>query len=290
MTEIQAIDVHTHPSTKEYLEGSFGSVLSKAKDHFKNPIAIRSIDEMAQEYRDQGLMAVISGWDAETTMGDPRTSNDLIAKIVQKYPDVFIGFAGIDPWKGKFAIQELERAIKDLGLRGVGEFHPICQKFFPNDRQFYPLWEKCEEFGIPVSFHTGTTGVGAGMPGGGGYRIKYSKPIYIDDLAADFPNLKIITCHPSIPWLDEQLAVVTHKANVYMDLSGWHPRFFSENLINQMNFALQDKMMFGTDYPWITPQKWLSAFNKLAIKEEVRSKILKENAIRILGIEALASD
>jgi len=283
--EIKAIDVHAHPATKEYLEGSFGSVLNRTREHFKHTIPIRSIDEMAEEYRSQGVFGCLSGWDSETTMGEPATSNDLIAEIVRRHPDVFVGWAGLDVRKGKLAIQELERCVKELGFKGVGEIHPICQAIYPSDREFYPLWEKCEELGVHVSFHGGTTGVGSGLPGGAGYRIKYSHPIHIDDLAADFPNLKIILCHPSFPWMNEALAVVTHKANVYMDLSGWHPRFFNDELLKRINFDLQDKVMFGTDYPWITPEKWLSAFEKLAIKDEVRPKILKENAKRIFGLE-----
>lgn len=114
--------------------------------------------------------------------------------------------------------------------------------------------------------------------------MDYSRPIYIDHLAADFPDLTIICCHPSIPWVDEVMAIVTHKANVYLDISGWHPRFLSENLINRLNRDLQDKVMFGTDYPWITPEKWLTGFEKLPLSDEVRQKVLKDNAIRILHL------
>jgi predicted TIM-barrel fold metal-dependent hydrolase len=239
---------------------------------------------MAEEYRKQGIIACVAGFDAETSMGVPATSNDLIAEMVKRHPDVFIGFAGIDPWKGELAVMELERAIKELGLHGVGELHPIMNKFYPNDRRFYPLYEKCTELGVHVAFHTGTTGVGSGTPGGGGFRLDYSRPIYIDDVAVDFPNLTIICCHPSIPWVDELLAIVTHKANVYMDISGWHPRYLSEHLLKRLNSDLQDKVMFGTDYPWITPGKWLSGFEKLTVKDEVRQKVLKDNAIRILHL------
>lgn len=281
---IIAIDVHSHPSTKEYLEGSFGPILKQTRQHFKSEIPIRSIDEMAQEYREQGVMACVSGFDAETTMGTPKTSNDFVAEMVKKHPDIFIGLVGIDLWKGDSAIHELERGIKELGLHGVGELHPIANKFYPNDRKFYPFYEKCVELGVHVSFHTGTTGVGAGLPGGGGYLIDHSRPIYIDHLAADFPELTIVCSHPSIPWLEEELAVLTHKANVYMDISGWHPRFLTENFINRLNRDLQDKVMFGTDYPWITPEKWLSGFSKLPIEEKVRQKVLKDNAMRIFNI------
>jgi predicted TIM-barrel fold metal-dependent hydrolase len=282
--EVKAVDIHTHPSTKEYIEGSFGTLLRQIRGHFRAPISVRSVDEMADEYRQQGIVACVSAFDAEITMGGPATTNDFIAEMVQRHPDVFIGWASVDPRKGKAAVLELERAIKELGLRGVGELHPICQAFFPNDHSFYPLYEKCVELDVHVTFHTGTTGVGAGLSGGGGYKLKYSQPIYIDDLAADFPELKIVCAHPSIPWLDEEIALVTHKGNVFMDLSGWHPRFFSEQLINQINTTLQDKIMFGTDYPWIIPEKWLTAFDKLPIADEVRPKILKENARRIFNI------
>jgi predicted TIM-barrel fold metal-dependent hydrolase len=277
--EVRAIDTHTHPSTSEYLDGSLGPIVQRTREHFKSTIPVRTIDEMAEEYRKQGIIACVAGFDAETSMGVPATSNDLIAEMVKRHPDVFIGFAGIDPWKGELAVMELERAIKELGLHGVGELHPIMNKFYPNDRRFYPLYEKCTELGVHVAFHTGTTGVGSGTPGGGGFRLDYSRPIYIDDVAVDFPNLTIICCHPSIPWVDELLAIVTHKANVYMDISGWHPRYLSEHLLKRLNSDLQDKVMFGTDYPWITPGKWLSGFEKLTVKDEVRQKVLKDNAI-----------
>ena len=282
--EIHSIDTHAHPATSEYLEGSFGPLLQQTKQHFKSEIPIRSVDQMADEYRSQGIVACLSGFDAETTMGTPSTSNDFIAEIVKRHPDVFIGFAGIDPWKGESALIELERSINELGLHGVGELHPICNKFFPNDRKFFPLYEKCIDLGIHVAFHTGTTGVGAGLPGGAGYRIEYSRPIYIDDLAASFPELTIICCHPGIPWTDELIAIVKHKANVFMDISGWHPRFLSPHIVERINSDLQDKVMFGTDYPWITPSKWLKGFSSVAIRDEVRPKILKENAKRILKL------
>ena len=282
---IHAIDTHTHPSTAEYLTGSFGPILKETEHHFKSDIFIRSVDEMADEYRQLGIIACVSGFDAETTMGTPKTSNDFIAQMVKKHPDVFVGFAGIDPWKGERAISELERSINELGLHGVGELHPICNKFYPNDRKLFPLYEKCIDLGIHIAFHTGTTGVGSGLPGGGGYRIDYSRPIHIDDLAASFPELTIVCCHPGIPWTDELLAIAKHKANVYIDISGWHPRFLSDHMVERINTDLQDKIMFGTDYPWITPEKWLKGFESVAIREEVKPKILKENAKRILQLD-----
>jgi predicted TIM-barrel fold metal-dependent hydrolase len=103
-------------------------------------------------------------------------------------------------------------------------------------------------------------------------------------VAADFPHLKIILAHPSFPWQDEALAVATHKPGVHIDLSGWSPKYFPPQLVQYANTLLKDKVLFGSDYPVLTPDRWLADFDKLAIKDEVRPKILKENAARLLGL------
>jgi predicted TIM-barrel fold metal-dependent hydrolase len=279
-----AWDIHTHPPTEGYIVGAHGPYLDELRRHWRDPIEPRPIEAMVEEYRSLDLRAVISAWDAETTTGLPATTNDEIARIVERFPEMFVGWAHVDPWKGKLAVRELRRAIKVLGLRGVGEFHPIMQAFKPTDSRFDELWGTCVEFNIPVSFHTGTTGSGAGMAGGAGFQIYNSHPIYIDELAARFPALTIVACHPSVPWQDDMLAVAVHKKNVVIDLSGWSPRLFSPNLIEHINGTLADKVMFGTDYPWLRPQRWLNAFSKLPIRDDVREKVLRSNAERLLGL------
>jgi predicted TIM-barrel fold metal-dependent hydrolase len=217
-------------------------------------------------------------------MGDPPDTNDYVASIVRAYPDQFIGFATVDPWKGKAAVSELERAVSELGLRGL-KLHPIQQAFFPDDSRFYPLYERCQALGVPVLLHSGFAAAGAGMPGGAGLKLKHSRPIpHIDDIAADFPKLTVIMAHPAWPWIDEQIAVALHKPNVYIDLSGWAPRYIPEPLIREANGRLRDKVLFGSDYPYLPPDRWLKEFAELPIKEEVRGKILLENARRVLGL------
>ena len=251
-----AWDVHTHPPTENYLTVSHGPYMEELRKHWRDPVEPRPIEEMVEEYRKLNLKAIISAWDAETTTGLPPTTNDEVAEIVKRYPDMFVGWAHVDPWKGKLAVKELRRAVKELGLRGVGEFHPIMQGFAPSDRRFDELWETCVELNIPVSFHTGTTGSGANMPGGAGFSIYYSHPMHLDDLAMRFPTLTIIGCHPSFPWQDDMLAIAVHKKNVLIDLSGWSPRRFSPSLITHINGPLQDKVLFGTDYPWLRPRRF----------------------------------
>jgi predicted TIM-barrel fold metal-dependent hydrolase len=240
-------------------------------------------DEMYETYKALDIFAVIFEIDAETTSGEPYVGNDYVASIVRKYPDQFMGFASVDPWKGKLALQELERSVKDLGLRGL-KLHPTTQAFFPNDTHFYPLWEKAAELGIPVLFHSGQTGVGSGTPGGGGYKLKYAHPLLLDDVAADFPELTIVMAHPAVPWQEEQLAVTLHKGNVYIDLSGWSPKYFRPVLVQYISSILKDKALFGSDYPVLKPDRWLRDFEQLDLNEEVRRKILLENAQKVLKL------
>ena len=278
---MRAIDVHVHVPEPRGDPGA--EERQQVASYFRASSLPQSPDEMYEKYKSLDLMGIIFSIDSETRNGDRYVGNDYVAGVVRKYPEQFIGFASVDPWKGAIAVQELERAVNELGLRGL-KLMPITQAFFPNDQRFYPLWEKCAELGVPALFHTGQTGIGAGTPGGGGLKLKYSQPLCLDDVAADFPNLTIIMAHPAVPWQEEQLSVALHKANVYIDLSGWSPKYFRPVLIQYANTILQDKVLFGSDYPLIQPDRWLEDFERLDIKEEVRRKILLENARKLLKI------
>ena len=278
---MRAIDIHTHVPNPP---GSGQSASQQQMSRYFGTDQRGTVEQMYEMYVELDIFAVIFGVDAETTSGSPYTGNDYTAEIVKRYPDRFMGFASVDPHKGKAAVIEMERSVKELGLRGL-KLHPISQAFFPNDTRFYPLWEKCAELGVPVLFHSGQTAVGAGLPGGGGLKIKYAQPIHMDDVAADFPQLNIIMAHPGVPWQEEQLSIALHKPNVYIDLSGWSPKYFRPILVQYANSLLQNKVLFGSDFPALTPQRWLGDFEGLDLKPEVRQKILLENAARLLGIE-----
>jgi predicted TIM-barrel fold metal-dependent hydrolase len=211
-------------------------------------------------------------------------SNEEIAELAAEHADVIIPFASLDPNRGMGAVKAARRLVDRHGVRGL-KLHPNAQEFFPNDRRFYRLYEVFEASGLPVLFHSGHTGVGAGQPGGGGIRLKYSNPMHVDDVAVDFPDLTIILAHPSFPWQDEALSVARHKPLVHIDLSGWSPKYFPPNLIQHANSILQDKVLFGSDFPLITPDRWLADFATLDIKDAVRPKILKDNARRVLGLD-----
>ena len=287
--ELIAIDIHTHaeePCCGPRDDGYDDFQAGMAK-YFKNPAGTKgmlpTVNETAVYYRERKIGCVIFPVDAERETGFRRYNNEEVAMIAAENSDIMIPFASIDPAKGKMGAREARRLVREFGVKGF-KFHPTMQAFYPNDRMAYPLYEAIAEEGAITLFHTGQTGVGAGMRGGMNMRLKYSNPIYLDDVAADFPDMPIILAHPSFPWQEEALSVATHKPNVYIDMSGWSPKYFPQILVQYANSILKHKMLFGSDWPAITPDRWMADFAAISIKDEVRPLILKENARKLLKI------
>ena len=281
---VRAIDTHVHIEIGDDGHCALPQpILDAATAYFKAAPRRPSIDEIADLYRSLEIAAVVFTVDAGTNLGHPGNSSEDVAAGAARHSDVLIPFGSVDPLTGADAIERAKRLVEDHGVRGF-KFHPSVQGFDPSDRQQYPLYEALSGYGLPTIFHTGQTGIGAGTRGGFGIKLGYSNPILLDAVAADFPDLTIIMAHPSVPWQDEAIAVATHKANVYIDLSGWSPKYFPPQLVRQANSLLQDKVLFGSDFPLITPQRWLADFADLDLKDQVRPKILKDNAVRVLGL------
>ena len=284
VTDLVAIDVHAHATVGADGHGAMSPDLIAASGKAFKVAGPRqpTIAQVADYYRERKMAAVIFTVDAEAATGHPPIPAEQIAQECQPHLDVLIPFASIDPWRGRAAVLLARRMVEEHGVRGF-KFHPSVQAFAPNDRMAYALYETIQELGVPALFHTGQTGIGAGVPGGGGVRLKYADPMMIDDVAVDFPQLTIIMAHPSFPWQDEALAVATHKPSVYIDLSGWSPKYFPPQLVQYANSLLQDKVLFGSDFPLITPDRWIADFAQLDIKPHVRPKIMKSNAARLFG-------
>lgn len=287
--DLIALDIHTHaeepccgPRDDGYDEFQAGMAR-----YFKNPAGAKgmlpTVEETAAYYRERRIGCVIFPVDSERETGFRRYENEEVAEIAARNADIMIPFASIDPAKGRLGAREARRLVREFGVRGF-KFHPTMQAFYPNDRSAYPLYEAIAEEGAITLFHTGQTGVGAGMRGGMNMRLKYSNPIYLDDVAADFPDMSIILAHPSFPWQEEALSVATHKPNVYIDMSGWSPKYFPPILVRYANTMLKHKMLFGSDWPAITPDRWLADFEGIEIRDEVRPLILKENARKLLKL------
>jgi hypothetical protein len=253
-----------------------------ARRYFKGEGEQPTAQDVADYYREREMACVIFTVDYESQSGRPPVPNEEVAEVAAANPDVLIPFASVDPARPD-AVERARRLITDHGVRGF-KFHPNIQAFFPNDRSAYPLYEVIAEAGLPALFHTGHSGIGSGVPGGGGLRLKYSNPIYVDDVAADFPEMPIVLAHPSFPWQDEAISIAMHKPEVYIDLSGWSPKYFPPQLVRYANTLLKRQVLFGSDFPMITPDRWLRDFEQLDIDDEVRPLVLKENAVRLLGL------
>ncbi len=285
LDRLVAIDVHTHAEIAD--DGHLSlpdDLMTASASYFRTKVGrAPSLDDLAAYYRDRNMAAVVFTVDSEHALGHAPVPNDDVARAAQRHADVLIAFGSVDPHRGAAGVAEARRLVTDMGVRGF-KFHPTLQGFGPNDPMAYPLYEALQDLGVPALFHTGQTGIGAGLPGGRGLRLRHSNPMLIDDVAADFPGLTIVLAHPSFPWQEEALAIATHKANVFIDLSGWSPKYFPAILVRYVNTLLKHKVLFGSDFPLITPDRWIEDFDTLDIKNDVRPLVLKDNAIRLLGL------
>jgi predicted TIM-barrel fold metal-dependent hydrolase len=278
LDNLVAIDTHVHIEP----EPTGNPAEEAARKYFGNAGVSYGRKELAEYYRSRKIGCVVFSVDERLT-GRPQVSNDEVVDFAAENSDIVMAFASVDPMRGPDAVKEARRLIAKGGIRGF-KLHPPLQQFHANDKAVYPFYEVIAEAKLPVIFHTGHSGIGTGMPGGGGVRLKYGNPMDIDDVAVDFPDMPIIMAHPSFPWQDEAISVCLHKPQVYIDLSGWSPKYFSPILIQYANTLLKKKMLFGSDYPLITPDRWMTDFAAIAIRDEVRPLILKDNAARLFSL------
>jgi predicted TIM-barrel fold metal-dependent hydrolase len=285
---IEAIDVHVHVEIDEHGHSSLPADLTEAATKYFSTDGPRpDIDGIAAYYRERRMAAVVFTVDSETNLGHPPISSTEIAAGAARNNDVLIPFGSVDPNRGTQAVEIARRLIEDDGVRGF-KFHPTVQRFDPSDPVHFPLYETLQDAGVVALFHTGQTGIGAGMPGGRGLRLGLSNPILLDVVAAEHPDLQIIMAHPSVPWQDEALSVATHKHNTWIDLSGWSPKYFPAELVRAANSYLKKRVLFGSDFPMITPDRWIRDVEQTALKPELMPGIMKDNAARLLGLGGAA--
>jgi predicted TIM-barrel fold metal-dependent hydrolase len=198
-------------------------------------------------------------------------SNDYLAECVRAYPDRLFGFAGIDPTQGVAALEEIERAVTELGLKGIA-LDPHHLKVYPNDRLLYPLYYRCVELDVPVIFTMGPL-VG-----------KWAHPTAIDDVATDLPDLKIICSHGVWPQVTELIAVSYRHENVYLEASIYEFLPGAEPIFDAANTILQDKVLYASAFPF-RPLDDLQRFLEYPFDEAVVDKLVYRNAARLLKID-----
>ncbi len=278
----RAIDLHVHLPTEEWLQQSIGPHLEATEAYFRARVPRKSIEDVAREYADRDILGVVLDWDDESVTGRGWMGNDWLAGLGDRFPGVLMGFGSVDP-HAEDAVDEVKRCA-DLGLKGL-KLHPTMQQFDPGETRYYPLWKAAEDLGLVCLFHTGTCGIAAGTPGAGGTKIRYSHPAFLDGVGADFPGLTLIAAHFGWPWFLECLAIAMHKSNVYIELSGWAPRYLPPEVKSEIGRRLNARTLFGSDYPFIDLDRWFREFDELGLPDGAAEPILKGNAARLLGLD-----
>ncbi len=278
-----SIDVHVHPWTRAFMKKN--APIMKACAFFKLDVSKlpASTDQLLEEMAEAGVdRAVILGQDTHATPNPAfrsyTLSNEEVARIAERSGGRLVPFAGVDP-NSRTAAGDLRRAVKKLGMRGL-KVHSSANSVYINDsRRMYPIYEFCQEQGIPVLFHTGTTGLGD-------CEIKYSKTELVDDVCQSFPDLKVIMAHFGWPWPEVAMAIALRNPNVFIDVSGWKPRYIPQSVLPYLNGLLQDRFLFGTDYPMLRQKEWLDDFRanlEPKLKPGVGDRLLSGNAKQLLG-------
>ncbi|HEY3153944.1 MAG TPA: amidohydrolase family protein [Candidatus Binatia bacterium] len=277
---MRAIDVHVHPSTR--------GLDAHACSYFRRNLneIPRTEETFSDLYIKHDVKALLIGWHPSTVKEGSRNSNDHVIDLATKYPDAFAGILASldinaeDITKVARYAQELAGNPKVVGFK----FHPPDQGFYPSDRKLYAIWEVLQAGAKPLMFHVGFTVLGANTDGGGGIALDYGRPIHLDTLARDFPRMKIIAAHPGWPWEQELIGVVTHKKNVHVDTSGYLAEQLPEIFLKAIGSRLQDKALFGTDFPYVDLEKALASFDKVGFKQPAKDKILFANAQALFGV------
>ena len=289
------VDIHVHPRFLEPHRGDvppqqdtkkldivanpqrFGVAATQtAQQYYQRSPVLLSLPEFINQLDEARIDKVVLVNAA--TKGVPvRPMNQGVAQLIEKYPEKFIGFAGFDPNNGEQAVLEIEYAVKELGFSGVKAVASMLELNI-NDKAFYPFYAKTEELGVPILVHTGSAIIK-------GVRAKHVHPLLIDDIAFDFPDLKIICAHLGGWQYMDLISALVHHSNVFADLSFWplNPRFSGIVPWNLLENVASDKILLGSDYPaGQTPKEAVEAVKKLPVGQSFKEKILGENASKIL--------
>ena len=280
---MRRIDLHCYPGTAEWI-ASQGPYVAALAQYWSKPWVARTEEEVVAGIASVEVEAVLVAFDAESTTGAPRCGNLYVSSLRDRHPDVFLQAWGtVDPLMGRAAIAEAEVAVKEHRVLGF-HFHPIIGHYSVDDPAFGELFEAIASLQVPIMVDVGTTGMGAGTPGGMGAVVRHAHPSAVDALAARFPTLTIIAAHPGWPWIDEMTAVALHKGNVYWELSGWAPKYFPPSLRTDIRGRLRDKIMFGSDHPSMTYDRVLREWDELGFDDAVLHRVFHENAERVLNL------
>jgi predicted TIM-barrel fold metal-dependent hydrolase len=280
---MRLFDCHSHWSTRRGYVFQTEEELINQERIWGTKATFQTEDEMVTTFRKNNVRVIL---DLATTVLYPmsldqiRALHDYTFDVQRKNEDVIFGhWLSLDPRLGKEAIREFERAVSArAGFIGFGIIGQTPGGFPASDPIWYPFYQTSIDASIPVLIHAGLTGIGQGLPGGRGIKLDDGHPRHIDAVAARFPELKILAARPAFPWQDEMIAILLHKGNVHYELHGWSPKAFSSALKREIGGRLQDRIMFGCDYPVLKYEMMVERWRGLGFSETVLEKIFHRNA------------
>lgn len=284
---MQIIDMHSHWGTKRGYALQDPAELAMQEHNWKHAPSYVSEAEMADHFRQLGVRTILDfGFTRYLPIAEVRELHDYAIGFAREHSDVVLGiWVTLDPRLGQAALDEIKRC-RNAGLGVVGFVAAAAPLgFAPSDPVFFPFYELCSEAGMPALITVGYSGLGAGLPGGKGLRLEHGHPLHVDEVAARYPRLKVLAGRRAWPWQSEMIAVLRHKGNVWCELHGWLPRHFSDELKHEIGRTLQDRVMFGGDYPLFRYSKLIQDWNALGYEPAVLEKVFYKNAMRFLGLK-----
>ena len=251
----------------------------------RNGVSIpRYLEKMRRAGIDRSLLVAVRAGDLRVR-GSFEIEYSRVAEVCAEHPGHFSGLAGVDPFRGMAGIAELQFAVEELGFVGA-HLYPHWFGLAPNDRRYYPYYSKCCELDIPIMMQVG-------------HNLIYSRdrrlpsvgrPITLDDVAIDFPELKLIGIHIGVPWTDEMISMAWKHENVFIGVDAYAPKHWPAQIVHYLNSYGQDKVLFGTDWPVIDPERAMAEIGAMEIRDEAREKLLRTNALKMFRLpESVAS-
>jgi predicted TIM-barrel fold metal-dependent hydrolase len=279
---MRIVDVHCHPGTQRWHDTQ-KPYMDALRSYWGQEWPAKTEEQMVGDFKRNGVEPIIVALDLEHEVNTVPTDNDYVTMLRDKYDCILQAWGTVDPHRGRTAIEEAERAVKKLKVLGF-HFHPIGGGYTVSDRAYYPLWEAIQDWGVPICVDVGMTGMGAQLPGGNGLKTRHAHPMAVDEIAADFPRLKIVMAHPGFPWTDEATAVCLHKGNVFWEMSGWGVKYIPDSIKRDIRGRLKDKIMFGSDYPSLTYERLIKEWMEYGYPDEILERFFHKNAESILGV------
>lgn len=282
---MRLIDMHSHWGTLRGYPLRTPEQLAQQRKVWNSEPRYYSEQEMADYFRQCNVRAILDfGFEKSLEYDECLSLYDYAFATQRAHPDAILGnWVHIDPRDGERATRLFEHCLdKDAGFVGLAV--SASDTGIPaNDERYFPLYKRCIDARAPALLLVGYTGVGATLPGGGGVRLDWCHPRYIDDVAARFPDLTIIASRPAWPWQNEMIAILLHKPNVWYELHGWSPRYLTPELKYEIARRLRHKVMFGADYPLFTYERLVEDWKAEGFNEQILRRVFHENAEELLA-------